>query len=53
MGPVFATHRLIQWLVMWFRMKRARSDLVGKKFGLMKGKFVTALAAVSTPGVGI
>jgi len=33
---------------MLFRMKRVRWDLVGKKFGLMKEKFVAASAAVST-----
>ena len=40
--------RLIQWLVMWFRMKRVRSDLVDKKFGLMREKFMAASAALST-----
>ena len=29
-------------------MKRVRSDSVGKKSGLMRGKFVAALAAEST-----
>ena len=29
-------------------MERVRSDLVGKKLGLMRGKFVTTLAAKST-----
>ena len=32
---------------MWFHMKRVKSDLVGKKSGLMRGKFVAALAAES------
>ena len=31
-------HRLIRWLVIWFRVKRMRSDLVGKKLRLMRGK---------------
>ena len=34
-------------LVMWFCMKRVRLYLVDKKLGLMKGKFVADLAAVS------
>ena len=33
---------------MWFRITRVKSDLVGKNLGLMRGKFVAALASIST-----
>ena len=34
-------------------MKRARSDVVDKKLGLMRGKFVTTLATDSLPWMSL
>jgi len=40
--------RGIQWFAVYLRIKRVRSDFVGRKLGLIRERLVTVVAAEST-----